>query len=69
MRNWNDEEDDYDYAPNEFYYLSRDNPKKYKALVESNLDEGDTVERWEERNLKAMQKTNKKSINNDKMDI
>ena len=54
MRNLNDlDEDgnDYDYSPNELATLSRTNPRLYKEVVESNLDDGDSIEKWQNRNL------------------
>jgi len=54
MRNLNDlDEDgnDYDYSPNELVELSRNNPRLFKEVVESNLDDGDSIEKWENRNL------------------
>ena len=54
MRNLNDlDEDgnDYDYSPNELAELSRNNPRLYKEVVESNLDDGDSIEKWQNRNL------------------
>lgn len=51
MRNNNDDEDFHDYSPNELAELSTDNPRKYREIVNSNLDEGDSVERWQNRNL------------------
>ncbi len=56
MRNWTDNEDEHDYGPNELAYLSKDDPKKYAEIVQSNLDEGDTIEKWQRRNLEHMQK-------------
>lgn len=57
MRNKNiDWEDSYDYSPNELAELSIDNPRKYRELVNSNLEDGDTIENWEQRNLERMQK-------------
>lgn len=56
MRNlnldWDDEDRYYDYTPNE---LARLPDKLYREIVQSNLDEGDTVEQWEKRNLKDAQ--------------
>lgn len=48
MRNNYDEDDDYDYSPNEFVYMPND---KYRQIVQSNLSDDDTVEAWEQRNL------------------
>lgn len=56
MRNWNDDEDEHDYSPNELANLSVDHRKKYREIVQSNLESGDTVEKWQQRNLEAMQK-------------
>ena len=52
MRNQNvDWDDSYDYSPNELSELSRNNPQLYREIVESNLDENDSVEKWQQRNL------------------
>jgi hypothetical protein len=51
MRNWKDEEDDYDYSPNELSRLSQENHEKYKEIVESNLEEGQTLESWHRANM------------------
>lgn len=54
MRNKNlewDEGGSYDYYPNELAELSTNNPRLYREIVESNLEENDTVENWENRNL------------------
>lgn len=54
MRNLNDndeESNNYDYSPNELADLSINNPKKFREIVGSNLDKGDTIERWQQRNL------------------
>lgn len=54
MRNNNldwDEGGDYDYSPNELARLSIDNPRLYREVVSSNLEEDDTIEKWQERNL------------------
>lgn len=59
MRNYKDEEDEEDehnYSPNELAELSINHHSKYRQIVESNLDEDDTVEKWEQRNLEHMQK-------------
>ena len=40
MWNNSDEEDDYNYSPNELAELSVNNPTKYRDMVNSNLDEG-----------------------------
>lgn len=66
MRNLSDPEDDYNYGPNELARLSYENPLKYREIVNSNLDDDDTIERWQERNLErakediAWQKRNSK---------
>ncbi len=52
MRNQNVEWDDsYDYAPNELSELRVSNPSLYREVVESNLSSGDTIEKWQQRNL------------------
>lgn len=53
MRNLNNDGEDnsYDYAPNELANLSTENPRKYREIVESNLERGDSVEKWERRNM------------------
>ena len=56
MRNQNvDWDDSYDYSPNELARLSEDNPRLYREVVESNLEDI-SVEQWEQNNLKFMQK-------------
>lgn len=56
MRNKNKYFDDsYDYSPNELAELRIKNPDEYKAVVESNLDDGDTIEKWQQRNLEWAQ--------------
>ena len=55
MQNKNDQEDDHDYSPNELARLSIEHNKKYREIVESNLEQGDTVEKWQQRNLERMQ--------------
>lgn len=55
MRNLNklDEDgNDYDYFPNELEEISRNNPKLYREIVESNLYEDDNIEKWQQKNLK-----------------
>lgn len=55
-----------DYGPNALAELHRTNPEKYRRVVESNLDEGDSVERWQDRNSEraadylAQQRLNKR---------
>ena len=58
MRNLNadDEDDNYDYKPNELANLAYWNRRKYEEIVKSNLEDGDTVRAWEQRNLERMQK-------------
>jgi len=46
----------HDYSPNELARLSISNPEKYTEVVSGNLDKGDTVEKWEQRNLEFMMK-------------
>ena len=68
MRNLNnaDWDDNYDYSPNELAELSTNNPKLYREVVSSNLDDGDSVENWQRRNLEwaedclAQQRSNRK---------
>lgn len=60
MINRYDEEDMHDYSPNELARLSEENPKKYKEIVSSNLESGDTIEKWQQRNLEYMQRFLKK---------
>ena len=55
MWNNSDEEDDYNYSPNELTELSVNNPRKYRDVVNSNLDPGDSIEDWQERNRKYVQ--------------
>jgi hypothetical protein len=56
MRNQNVEWDEsYDYAPNELNELHINNPRLYREIVESNLEPGDSLENWQQRNLKRMQ--------------
>lgn len=51
LNNLDEDGNDYDYSPNELAELSRNNPRLYREVVESNLDENDSVEKWEQRNL------------------
>lgn len=51
MKNNYDEDDDYDYSPNELAELSRKHNEKYRQIVQSNLEDGDSIEQWEQRNL------------------
>lgn len=51
MRNRYDEDDDYDYWPNELAELASGNKEKYDQIINSNLEDGDTIEKWEQRNL------------------
>jgi hypothetical protein len=51
MRNNYDDEDDHDYSPNELANLSVRHREKYEQIVKSNLDDGDTIENWQQRNL------------------
>lgn len=60
MINKYDEEDMHDYSPNELARLSEENLKKYKEIVSSNLEPGDTIEKWQQRNLEYMQRFLKK---------
>ncbi len=51
MKNLSDPEDDNDYGPNRLAELSRENPRLYKEIVNSNLEDNDSIESWEQRNL------------------
>ena len=51
LNNLDEDGNDYDYSPNELAELSRNNPRLYREVVESNLDENDSVENWQQRNL------------------
>lgn len=52
MRNQNlDWDDQYDYSPNELAELSINNPQEYRNVVNSNLDDGDSIEKWQNRNM------------------
>ncbi len=55
MKDFNNPDNDHDYSPNELAHLSIDNPKKYRSIVEQNLDCGDTIEQWQKRNMKFVQ--------------
>lgn len=46
-----DEDDNYDYSPNELAELSINNRQKFEEIVNSNLEEGDSIHRWQQRNL------------------
>jgi len=46
----------YDWSPNQLAELSVNDPRQYRRIVESNLESGDTVEKWEQRNLEWAQK-------------
>ncbi len=41
----------HDYSPNELGNLASSNPELYREIVESNLNEGDTIEDWQQRNM------------------
>lgn len=51
MRNNYDEDDNYNYSPNELANLSVRHREKYEQIVNSNLDDIDTIEKWQQRNL------------------
>ena len=51
-----DDEDQHDYSPNELAEMSRNNRAKYNEIVQSNLNEGDTIEDWENRNRAFVQR-------------
>lgn len=54
--NIDEDGNNYDYSPNELARLSIDNPKLYREIVQSNLDDGDTVENWQKRNMERAKK-------------
>lgn len=56
MRNLSADDDEYDYSPNELAELSIRHRDKYEKIVQSNLDAGDSVDKWEQHNLEYMQK-------------
>jgi hypothetical protein len=51
MRNLDDEDNDYDYSPNELAELSVNNPRLYSSIVGSNVDDGDSISDWQQRNM------------------
>lgn len=51
LKNTDEDGNDHDYSPNELAELSRDNPRLYREVVQSNLEEGDTIEKYHQRNL------------------
>jgi hypothetical protein len=55
LNNLDEDGNDHDYWPNELAELSRTNPQLYREIIESNLSEDDTVEEWQQRNLKRAQ--------------
>lgn len=55
MYDLTDEENNYNYSPNDLAELSINDPKKYRRIVESNLQEGDTIQQWEQRNMDYVQ--------------
>ena len=63
MRNLNDEDDDHDYSPNELADLQYWNRRKYEEIVNSNLKEGDTIEKYHERNREFVQRHLKRDNN------
>lgn len=56
LKECNNDFNDYDYSPNELAELSIINPKLYKEIVESNIDEMDNIEDWQQRNLNFQNK-------------
>lgn len=46
-----EDEEYYNYGPNSLAELSQSNPEKYRRIVNHHLENGDTIERWEQRNL------------------
>ena len=55
LKNLDEDGNDHAYWPNELAELRRTNPNLYHEVVQSNLEEDDTVEQWEQRNLKRAQ--------------
>jgi len=51
-----DDDNEHDYSPNELAELAVNHKEKHDKIINSNLKDGDTIEKWEQRNLKAMQK-------------
>ena len=49
-----DDEDGYDYYPNELVRLEQENPEKYRRIVYQNT--GLSVEKWERENIERVQK-------------
>jgi len=48
--------DSYDYSPNELANLAESDNSRYRQIVESNLEDNDSVEDWEQRNLDRAKK-------------
>ena len=57
---YEESENNYKYSPNELAELSINNKSKYIEIVESKLVFDETVESWEDNNLKTVQKWLKK---------
>lgn len=70
MKNHYDEDDDYDYSPNELAKIASTHREKYEQIVRANLSHNEddrSVEQWEQDNLKwaqqclAEQRANRRS--------
>lgn len=66
MRDLSDEENDYDYRPNELAHLAIYHREKYERIVNSNIgvtiNNADSIDEWEQNNLENA----RKYINNQK---
>lgn len=55
MRNLSDPEDEHDYSPNELAGLSSSHKSLHDQIINSNLELGDSMEDWQQRNLERAQ--------------
>ena len=55
MRNLADQEDEHDYSPNELAQLSHSHRYLHDQIINSNLEDGDTIDKWQKRNLESAQ--------------
>lgn len=55
MYNKNNEEDEHNYSPNELAHLSINHKSLHDEIINSNLEDGDTIEKWQQRNLEWAQ--------------
>lgn len=46
-----EDEDSPDYGPNELARLSIEHHSKYLRIINASLEDGDSVERWQQRNM------------------